>query len=138
LRGEIAQGFLTVSYAQRQVRYDTLGQRPLTKMFLTQLLWAPKISVKRPIYLLDRDQHAVILSEALDEKAINILVDLAFQRIFPEQCDMWRIIKEDIREKFKKEVTVRTEAVHQDLVYEENSLRALREWVVDDVMKLFP
>ena len=38
LRGEIAQGFLTVTYAQRRVRYETLGQRSLTKVFLTQLL----------------------------------------------------------------------------------------------------
>ena len=94
--------------------------------------------MKHPIYLFNRNENALVLSEALDEKAIDILVDLAFWRMFPQQCDMWRVTKKDVREKFKKKVTARTEAVRQDLVHKENSLRALREWVVDDVMKLFP
>jgi agmatine/peptidylarginine deiminase len=81
----------------------------------------------------------VVLSEALDEKAIDILIDLTFWKLFPSKCDMWRASKKDVREKFKEAVTVRTEAAHQDLLSKEESLRhSLREAVVDHVMKLFP
>ncbi len=38
LRGEAAQGFLTATYVQRQMQSNTLGQRPLTRVYLTQLL----------------------------------------------------------------------------------------------------
>ena len=81
----------------------------------------------------------MILSEALDEKAIDILVELAFWKLFPKQCEMWRSTKNDVRETFKKEVTLTTEAACKDLRGKEDSVRsALRESVVDDVMKLFP
>lgn len=81
----------------------------------------------------------MILSEALDEKAIDILVELAFWKQFPEQCEMWRSTKKDVRETFKKEATLTIEAACKDLRDKEDSVRsALRESVVDDVMKLFP
>jgi F0F1-type ATP synthase membrane subunit b/b' len=52
---------------------------------------------------------------------------------------MWRASKKEVREKFKEAVTVRTEAAYQDLRSKEEPLRqALREAVVDHVMKLFP
>ena len=38
LRGETAQGFMTAIYVRRQIRSDTFRQRPLTKIFFTQLL----------------------------------------------------------------------------------------------------
>jgi len=95
--------------------------------------------VKHHIYLFDRNENAVVLSETLDEKAIEILVDLAFSRIFPEQCATWKTAKKGVCEKFKKEAAERSEAACQDLLSREGSLRrALRESVVDDVMKLYP
>ena len=52
---------------------------------------------------------------------------------------MWRSVKKDVGAKFKKEVTVRTEAARKDIFSREGSLQsALRESVVDDVTKLFP
>ena len=91
------------------------------------------------IYLFDRNENTIVLSEALDEKAIDILIGLVMGRLFPEQCEMWRSIKKNVGEKFKKEVTVRTEAARKDISSREGSLQsALRESVVDDVMKLFP
>ncbi|KAI9434837.1 hypothetical protein H4582DRAFT_1855657 [Lactarius indigo] len=123
LGGEAAQGFLTATYVQRKMRSEILGQRPLTRLYLTQLL----------------NENSVVLSEALDEKAIEMLVDLAFGRIFPEQCAMWKTAKKDIREKFKKEATERSELACRDLLSREESLRrGLRGSVVDEVMKLYP
>ena len=95
--------------------------------------------MKHHIYFFDRHENAVVLSEALDEKSVDILIDLAFWKIFPDQCAMWNATKNDVREKFKKESAERSEAACQDLMSKENSLRrALRESVVDDVMKSFP
>ncbi|KAH8989296.1 hypothetical protein EDB92DRAFT_2003843 [Lactarius akahatsu] len=114
LRGETAQGFLTATYVQRKMRSDTLGQRTLSKVHLAQLL----------------NDNAVVLSEALDEKAIEILVDLAFWRIFPDQCATWKTTKKGVCEKFKKEGTERSEVACRDLLSREGFLRrALRESV---------
>ena len=86
-----------------------------------------------------RNENAVVLSENLDEKAIDILIELTFWKLFPSKCDMWRASKKDTRERFKEEATVRTEAAQKDLRDKEESMRhALRESVVDHVMKLFP
>ena len=95
--------------------------------------------MKHHIHCFDRNENAVVLSEALDEKAIDILVELAYWKMFPQQCDMWRATKKDVREKFKKEAAERSRAACQDLQRTEDSLRrALRESVVDHVMKLYP
>ena len=81
----------------------------------------------------------MVLSEALDEKAIDILVDLTFWRLFPQQCEKWKATKKGVHERFKREFLERSEAARQDLMRTEDSLRrALRESVVDDVMKSFP
>ena len=95
--------------------------------------------MKHHIYLFDRNENAVVLSEALDETGIDIVIDLAFSKIFPEQCNMWRVTKKGVHERFKNEVAERSEAACQDLLRGEDSLRrALRESVVDHVTKLFP
>ena len=90
-------------------------------------------------YVFDRNENAVVLSENLNEKAIEILIDLTFWKLFPSKCDRWRDSKKNVGDKFKEEVTVRTEAAYQDILSKEEALRhALRESVVDDVIKLFP
>ncbi|KAH9046371.1 hypothetical protein EDB83DRAFT_2295029 [Lactarius deliciosus] len=123
LRGETAQGFLTATYIQRQIQYETWNQRQFNKVYLIQLL----------------NQNAVVLSETLDEKAIEVLVDLVFGRIFPEQCATWKTTKNDLREKFKRRGTERSEEACRDLLSRECSLRrALRGSVVDELTKLYP
>ncbi|KAI9453845.1 hypothetical protein BJY52DRAFT_1225384 [Lactarius psammicola] len=73
------------------------------------------------------NENAVVLSEALDEEAIELLVDLAFWKIFPGKCDMWKATKKDIYKQFKKEVAERSEVACRDLLLREDSLRrALR------------
>ncbi|KAF8257887.1 hypothetical protein EI94DRAFT_1220106 [Lactarius quietus] len=123
LHGETAQGFLTASYVQRQIRSDIFHQRPITKILLTQML----------------NENAVVLSETLDEKAIDILIDLAFWKIFPGECRMWKATKNYVCEESKMAIAEESEAVCQGLLNDENSLRrALREAVVVHVMRLFP
>ncbi|KAH9164611.1 hypothetical protein EDB89DRAFT_2247116 [Lactarius sanguifluus] len=115
LHGETAQGFLTATYVQRQIQYETWSQRQFNK--------GPTNPVKHRTYHLHRNDNVVVLSEALDEEAIEILVDLAFWKIFPGQCETWRATKKDIFKKFKQEVTERSEAACQDLLLREDSLR---------------
>lgn len=81
----------------------------------------------------------MVLSEALDEKAIDILIQLAFWKIFPGECRAWSATKKDIFEQSKNAIAEKSEAVCQELLDNENSLRrAVRESVVDHVVKLFP
>jgi hypothetical protein len=86
-----------------------------------------------------RNENYLVLSEALDEKAVQILMDVALLKKLPEQCSMWRKVQTDIREKSREELSRRQGVACQDLDREEHALRvALREAVVTDVVKLFP
>ena len=81
----------------------------------------------------------MVLTETLDEKAIQILVGIAIAERFPEQCDKWRSKSHGARTLLTQELTERKEIIRKDVIRGEDSLRGLlREAVVEDVMKLFP
>ncbi|KAH9965565.1 hypothetical protein BGW80DRAFT_1345251 [Lactifluus volemus] len=123
LHGETTQAFWTVTYIPRQSRWEEFNRRVLTWASLHQLL----------------NENYLVLSEALDEKAVQILMDVALLKKLPEQCSMWRKVQTDIREKSREELSRRQGVACQDLDREEHALRvALREAVVTDVVKLFP
>jgi hypothetical protein len=95
--------------------------------------------MKHHVYIFVRTENAVVLSEALDEKAIDILIELAFWKMFPDQCRKWRATKKYFCEESQKAIEMESEAVCQGLLESKNLLRrALRESVVDHVMTLFP
>ena len=82
---------------------------------------------------------ALVLSETLDEKAVQILVGIAIAERFPEQCDKWRTRSRGARSIFMQELTAKKETIRKEVLRGEDSLRGLiHEAVVDDVMKLFP
>ena len=82
---------------------------------------------------------ALILSETLDEKAVQILVGIAIEERFPEQCDKWRNRSRVSRSIFMQELTEKKETIRKEVLRGEDSLRGLiREAIVEDVMKLFP
>jgi hypothetical protein len=90
-------------------------------------------------HALHRLNSALVLSETLDEKAVQILVGIAIAERFPEQCDKWRSRSHGARTMFTQELTGKKETIRKDVIRGEDSLRGLlREAVVDDVMKLFP
>ena len=81
----------------------------------------------------------MVLSETLDEQAVQILVSVAIAERFPEQCDKWRSKSHGARTLLTQELTERKEIIRKDVIRGEDSLRGLlREAVVEDVMKLFP
>jgi hypothetical protein len=81
----------------------------------------------------------LVLSESLDENAVQILIDAAIADLFPEQCDKWRATNRDIRARYMQESTKVKDTVRERIVRGEDSMRrVLREIVAEDVMKLFP
>ena len=85
------------------------------------------------------EDNSLILSESLEENAVNILVDVAISTIFPKRCKEWRVAMMDSRRSFREEMTKRQDKVWQELKSQELALRhALRDAVANDVTKLFP
>lgn len=71
--------------------------------------------------------------------AVQILVNVALSRIFPGQCNTWHAAMKNTRERFQRDLTERQNKACKDLVHQEASLqRALRDVVVEDVIKRFP
>jgi len=68
-----------------------------------------------------------------------MLVDVALSDIFPELCKMLGVVAENTRERFHQELIKRQNEAYEDLCCQGPSLqRALRDAVVEDVIKLFP
>jgi hypothetical protein len=83
--------------------------------------------------------NAFVLSKELEEDAVNTLINIAIEDLFPELCDKWSTANQGIRTRYKKELIKREDTVRQKIARGEDSLRrALHEAVVEDVMKRFP
>ena len=79
------------------------------------------------------------MSEELEEDAVEILVRIAVEGIFPESCARWITAKKEICARRKQELAKKEDIVCQDVARGEVSLRrVLHEAVTKDVMKLFP
>ncbi|KAH9026661.1 hypothetical protein EDB84DRAFT_1589144 [Lactarius hengduanensis] len=123
LPGETVQGLLTAVYVPPQVKTETWDKRSYNPIALSQLL----------------KDNALVLSEDLDESAVQNLVHVALRDLFPRQCEEWHDIKQYIHEIFMQERKEKKSAIARDIANTENSLRhALREEVVDHVIGGFP
>ena len=81
----------------------------------------------------------MVLSENLDENAIQILLDLHLAHAFPEQSNEWQSVKQDISDMFTRERVKRERARLEEFASEKNALRCvLRDAVVQNVMARFP
>ena len=90
-------------------------------------------------YALHSIDNALVLSESLDENAVQTLVNVAIADLFPEDCDKWRATNQDICAKYMQELAKRKDMIREEIITGEHSLRhALREVVVEDVMAVFP
>ncbi|KAI9443805.1 hypothetical protein H4582DRAFT_1846182 [Lactarius indigo] len=123
LPGETVQGLLTAVYIPNSIRTETINQCSYSRVALSQLLRS----------------NALVLSDNIDEDTVQTLVNVALSDLFPEQCKLWRVMQQDIRDIFMQEQTRKKGAVAQDIANTGGSLRcALREEVVDHVTTLFP
>ncbi|KAH9059728.1 hypothetical protein EDB87DRAFT_1831890 [Lactarius vividus] len=121
--GETVQGLLTAIYIPPRIKIETFNQRSYNRLALSGML----------------KSNALVLSEDLDEVSVQTLVDVALGGLHPEQCNDWLSSSQYIRDKFMEEKTKRKSAIARDIANTEDSLqRALREEVVDHVIKYFP
>jgi hypothetical protein len=91
------------------------------------------------MHCLNRKDNAVVLSETIDENAVQTLLDLFIADKFPKQCDEWNAAKKDISDFYVREQTRREHNVFEELASKEHEMqRVLRDAVVEDVIALFP
>ncbi|KAH8993666.1 hypothetical protein EDB83DRAFT_2325213 [Lactarius deliciosus] len=123
LPGETVQGLLTAVYVPPQVKTETWDKRSYSPMALSQLV----------------KENTLVLSEDLDENAVQNLIDIALRDLFPRQCEEWNGIKQYIQDIFMQERREKKSAIDRDIADTENNLRyALREEVIDHVIGSFP
>jgi hypothetical protein len=90
-------------------------------------------------HVLYRKNNTLVLSEELEEDAMEILVRIAVGGLFPESCLKWDTAKKEICARCKQELAKKEDTVRQEIARGESSLRrALHEAVTKDVMMLFP
>lgn len=100
--------------------------------------WAQKF-LDLYAHVLYRKNNPLVLSEELEENAVEILVRIAVEGLFPESCARWRTARKEICARCKQELAKKEDTIRQEVARGEDSLRrALHEAVTKDVMKLFP
>lgn len=88
---------------------------------------------------LNRKDNPLVLSEALDENAMQTLLDLSIADRFSEQCNEWLATKKNISDFTSRELTKRQRVLIEEFASKKNEMqRVLRNAVVGGVMELFP
>ncbi|SRR6266478_8603443 len=91
------------------------------------------------MHCFSREDNAVVLSETLDENAMQILLDLSIANRFPKECGEWHAAKKDISDLYFREFTKRQHTVFEKLASREHELPpVLHDAIVGEVMALFP
>lgn len=88
---------------------------------------------------LNRKDNAVVLSETLDENAMQTLLDLSIGIRSTKQCDEWRASKKNISDFYSSEWTNKQQTAVEEFATKEHEMRrVLYDDVVGEVMALFP
>jgi hypothetical protein len=91
------------------------------------------------MHCLNRKGSTVVLSETLDENAMQTLLALSIANRFSKQCDEWHAEKKGIFDFHAQERTKREQNISEELASKEHEMRQMfYEVVVEDVMALFP
>lgn len=81
----------------------------------------------------------MVLSETLDETAVETLLGLSLADRYPEQCNEWNDVKENITDFISRERTKRQHILFEELDSRERDMRrVLQNAVVLEVMELYP
>lgn len=82
--------------------------------------------------------NSLVLSEELEENAMQTLIGIAIEDLFPEPCDKWHAMNQETCARYKEELVKRKDIVHQEIARGEDSLwHVLHKVIVTDVMRLF-
>jgi hypothetical protein len=91
------------------------------------------------MHCLNRKDNAVVLSETLDESAMQTLLELSIANRFPKQCDEWHAAKKNISDFHSREWTKKQQIAFEELATNEHEMRrVLYDAVVGEVIALFP
>jgi hypothetical protein len=91
------------------------------------------------MHFLNRKDNTVVLSETLDENAMQALLELSIANRFRKQCDEWQAKKKSISDFHARERTKREHNVFEELASKEHEMRQVFYGaIVEDVMALFP
>jgi|SRR5712671_4385028 len=95
--------------------------------------------MRRLTYALNRKDNALVLSETLDEGAMQTLLDLSITDKFSKQCKKWHAAKQEISDVVTRESMEKQRVAFEKLASKEYRLHcALRDAVVGEVILLFP
>lgn len=101
-------------------------------------MWS-RNTARQLTYGLNRKDNPLVLSETLDETAIQTLLGLSLADRYPEQCNEWHDVKENISDLISRERTKRQHILFEELDSKQRELRrVLRNAVVKEVMELYP
>ena len=96
-------------------------------------------TARRLTYGLNRKDSPLVLSETLDETAVETLLGLSLADRYPEQCNEWHYVKENITDFISRERTKRQHILFEELDSREREMRrVLQNAVVLEVMELYP
>jgi hypothetical protein len=91
------------------------------------------------MHCLNRKDNTMVLSEKLDENAVQTLLDLSIANKFPKQCDEWHSAKKNISDFYFREWTKKEQTAFEELATKEHEMRrVLYDALVGEVMALFP
>jgi hypothetical protein len=91
------------------------------------------------MHCLNRKDNAVVLSETLDESAMQTLLELSIANRFPKQSDEWHAAKKNISDFHSREWTKKQQIAFEELATNEHEMRrVLYDAVVGEVIALFP
>jgi hypothetical protein len=95
--------------------------------------------VRQLTHDLNRKDNALVLSETLDETAMQTLLELSLADRFPKQCNEWHAAKKRISDLYLRESMNRQRVALKGLSKKDHEMwRVLRDTVVEHVMDLFP
>jgi hypothetical protein len=113
----------------------------ITLPVLKESMYVPEFTGDPPAqnFLQYSGTDALHLSEALDEEAINLLVNNGLNVRFRMECETWKQRKQSLRESFDSAKRREEESMKQNLADEATQLEgAIRQVVVNSVLQAFP
>lgn len=91
------------------------------------------------MYCLNSKDNTMVLSETLDENAIQTLLDLFIANKFSKPCDEWLAMKTNISDIHSRELTKKQQNAVEELTAKEHKIRhVFYDAIVGDVMVFFP
>jgi len=85
------------------------------------------------------DDVVICLSEKIDDKSLEALIELGLRTRFPKECTAWERRRKEVIQGFRGAIAERQDEMHTKLEQSFADIRLkLQEAVVAEVLKAFP